>query len=541
MVIKIKDESNDIKQKFLRLLRMAVLFVGLSVMFLQPSTADAHATLLEMEPAERVVAEEPPDELTLTFNEPIEHDLAVVTVYDSSAKVIFSGNPDDGVEKSPELAFSLPELDDGTYTVKWDVISADGHPVDGSYAFSIGEATEGDVKTVSGDDSSEGELILARIIPEGLLLLGAGLFWFGWLAERRGFPSVDTLWKKGRIIGAVFIILGTITELVTYGLSLPPGIIQVIFNGRWELLLQFPFVLMLFAQMLFLMLLFIPGMVRGWYLVLWMMVAVTPAFGGHVWGMKDPFVALVPRVIHQAAIAFWLGALCYIILLFIWKRKEDGQFSWRAFRPFYVYKMMAASGLVVLSGVVMVFLQTGITGVFTDWKSWSLIVIIKVVLTIAMLSMALFQTLKWKKTKIFSTGIIVRSEWIVGLAVIVLGVWMSQIAYPIAVESYDETLKTDDVEADVHIDKLQMGDREMIAVIPEFDGNAPEEVHVEVSMPQHDMGSGELTAEKNDSGDYAIELPFTMSGTWLLEMEATYANDETIEWADEMFIEGKGE
>src|SRR5699024_12004970 len=60
-------------------------------------------------------------------------------------------------------------------------------------------------------------------------------------------------------------------------------------------------------------LLLIPDMVRGWYLAVWALLAIIPAFGGHIWGMKEPLIALIPRIIHQLSIAFWLGALAYII------------------------------------------------------------------------------------------------------------------------------------------------------------------------------------------------------------------------------------
>ncbi len=536
-------KNRRITWRFKRLLHIstiAALFICLYFILFQAPTAEAHATLLEMEPTEKVVIEDTPSALKLRFNEPIEHDLAMVTIYDWNAKPVFTGNPDGNIERAPLLSFSLPELKQGTYTVKWSVVSSDGHPVSGSYAFSVGKPTEGGVKTAGGGGSSEGPLTASRIIPEGLLLLGAGLFWFGFLAERRKFPGLDTIWKSGRRAGAILIILGTIAEFVVYGLSLPPGIIQVIFNGRWELLQQFPFVLMLFAQVFFLLLLFIPGMTRSWYLVLWALVAITPAFGGHVWGMKDPFVALLPRIIHQLTIAFWLGALCYVILLVIWQKKQNTSIAWKEFRPFFVNKMIIASGLVIVSGAVMVFLQTGITAVFTDWKTWSTIVMIKIALTTVMLSMAVFQTLKWKKTGNFTTGRLIRSEWIIGLSVIVLGIWMSQIAYPIAVKTYDETLVDDQVKAAVYINGLKTGDQEMTVGFSKLDGKLPESVLVEVSMPQHDMGSGELKPEREQSGDYTIDLPFTMSGTWLLAITANYPDGEKKEWTDEIFIAGEG-
>ncbi|GAB4074562.1 copper resistance protein CopC [Barrientosiimonas marina] len=523
------------------LANLIVLFMAFFILLSYTPAAEAHATLVEMEPAEDVVADKPPSELMLRFNEPVEHDLAMVNVYDVNAQPVFTGNPDNEEEKSPKLTFSLPELDNGTYTVNWDAVSADGHPVSGTYAFSVGEATESGVNTVDESNGTEGTLIASRIIPEVLILLGAGLFWFAWLAERKGFPGIDVLWSKRRYIGATLLFLGTMAELVTYSLSLPPGIIQVILNGRWELLGQFPFILMLFAQLLFLILLVIPGMERGWYLALWLLLAVTLAFGGHVWGMKDPIIALIPRIFHLLAMALWLGALAYVMLLVISEKRQKTSVDWQAFRPFFVYKMIAASALVVISGVVMVYLQTGITAVFTDWKTWSGVVIAKVLLTMVMGGLALYQTLKWRKRQTFTTRRLVRTEWLVGLAVMILGVWLSQIAYPISVETYDETLVTDNQEAEIHIDELQTGDRTMTASIPELDGEQPESVEAKVTMPQHDMGSDDIKAEENDEGNYTAELPFSMSGTWHLEMTATYSDHEKVKWEDDVYMAGQGD
>src|SRR5699024_4682566 len=99
---------------------------------------------------------------------------------------------------------------------------------------------------------------------------------------------------------SIYFINGMYHVFISFAFAscffIPPGIIQVILNGRWELLLQFPFVLMLFAQIFFLILVFIPGMERIWYLALWLLLAITPAFGGHVWGMENPVLALIPRI-----------------------------------------------------------------------------------------------------------------------------------------------------------------------------------------------------------------------------------------------------
>src|SRR5699024_12746624 len=113
---------------------------------------NAQSVVLEMESAEDVDAEEPQYTFELRFNETIDPYFAMVTIYDWNAKPVFTGNPDGDSELAPLLTFSLPDLKEGTYTVKWNIVSADGHPVDGSYAFSVGKATEGGVKS-AGEDS----------------------------------------------------------------------------------------------------------------------------------------------------------------------------------------------------------------------------------------------------------------------------------------------------------------------------------------------------------------------------------------------------
>src|SRR5690625_2577635 len=70
-----------------------ILCVGLFVLFAPIPTVHAHAALVEMEPAEGAVAKEAPSMLKLRFNEPIEHALATVTVYDSNGTPVYTGHP----------------------------------------------------------------------------------------------------------------------------------------------------------------------------------------------------------------------------------------------------------------------------------------------------------------------------------------------------------------------------------------------------------------------------------------------------------------
>src|SRR5699024_9572154 len=209
-------------------------------------------------------------------------------------------------------------------------------------------------------------------------------------------------------------------------------------------------------------------------------------FWGTCMGNEGAFDRTYPRILHQLSIAFWLGALVYIILLTVWQRKKEAIVDWRTFRPFFVHKMLVASSLVVLSGLVMAYLQAGVTAVFTDWKMWSGVLLIKVSLTLIMGMFAIYQTLKWKKRHTFTTTRLIRIEWGVGLVVLILGIWLSQISYPIAVENYDETITSDHVKADVYIKELKTGDQKMTVHVADLNGEEPESVEAKVKMPQHD-------------------------------------------------------
>ncbi len=98
----------------------------------------AHATLLETTPADRSVVRVSPKTVTLRFSENVEASLGSVRVYDGQARRVDGGElqrPSGDVVEA-----TIPKrLADGTYTVAWRVISADGHPVHGAFVFSVGK------------------------------------------------------------------------------------------------------------------------------------------------------------------------------------------------------------------------------------------------------------------------------------------------------------------------------------------------------------------------------------------------------------------
>ncbi|WP_225626617.1 copper resistance protein CopC [Streptomyces werraensis] len=116
--------------------------------------ASAHAALTGSDPAQGAVVDTAPPQLSLTFSEPVAVGDDSVRVLDPKGERVDKGDPANpsGTTYSVRLVSGLP---DGTYTVAYQVVSADSHPVAGAFTFSIGAPSETTV-AVSAQGSDEG-------------------------------------------------------------------------------------------------------------------------------------------------------------------------------------------------------------------------------------------------------------------------------------------------------------------------------------------------------------------------------------------------
>ncbi|MEW1680564.1 copper resistance protein CopC [Streptomyces sp. NPDC093594] len=116
--------------------------------------ASAHAALTGSDPAQGAVVDTAPAQVSLTFSEPIAVSDDSVRVLDPKGERVDKGAPANpsGTTFSVRLVSGLP---DGTYTVAYQVVSADSHPVAGAFTFSIGAPSETTV-SVSAQGSDDG-------------------------------------------------------------------------------------------------------------------------------------------------------------------------------------------------------------------------------------------------------------------------------------------------------------------------------------------------------------------------------------------------
>ncbi|HEY9371116.1 copper resistance protein CopC [Streptomyces sp.] len=121
-----------------RLLLVAATLLGALLAGAAP--ASAHAALTGSDPKDGAVVAAAPKEVNLTFSEQVAMSGDSIRVLDPSGKRIDTGEIRDLcsgslVRYGVGLRAGLP---DGTYTVAWQTVSADSHPISGAFTFSIG-------------------------------------------------------------------------------------------------------------------------------------------------------------------------------------------------------------------------------------------------------------------------------------------------------------------------------------------------------------------------------------------------------------------
>ncbi|MFD3805435.1 copper resistance CopC/CopD family protein [Streptomyces sp. NPDC058611] len=160
----------------------ATLFTLIALLLGGAGPASAHTALSGSDPTDGTVLKTAPRQVTLTFTES-------VSFSDDSVRVLSPDNERvnprpahqvDGQENTArvELSDGIPQ---GTYTVAWRVVSADGHPISGAFVFSVGRLSEtaAVVATGSPDDTAASRLygFFRYVAYSGLaLLVGAAAF-----------------------------------------------------------------------------------------------------------------------------------------------------------------------------------------------------------------------------------------------------------------------------------------------------------------------------------------------------------------------------
>ncbi|NEA62614.1 copper resistance protein CopC/CopD [Streptomyces sp. SID12488] len=168
----------------------AALLTGLA----GAAPASAHAALTGSAPQQGVVVDKAPTQVTLTFSEKVALSDGAFRVLDPKGKRVDTGKATElsGTTYGVPLHSGLP---DGTFTVAYQVVSADSHPVAGAFTFSIGAPS---VTSVSVSDQTAGGGIVGALYGFGRYVSYAGF-----IVMVGGAAFVLACWQRGSGVRAL--------------------------------------------------------------------------------------------------------------------------------------------------------------------------------------------------------------------------------------------------------------------------------------------------------------------------------------------------
>lgn len=97
----------------------------------------AHAVLVRSTPPHRAVLGQVPERVDLWFNERLEAAYSTVSVWNEAGVQVDARDVTVGPDDPRRLSVTMSGREPGFYTVKYRVLSVDGHIVDSRFSFTV--------------------------------------------------------------------------------------------------------------------------------------------------------------------------------------------------------------------------------------------------------------------------------------------------------------------------------------------------------------------------------------------------------------------
>lgn len=291
---------------------LGALVVAL-VVLLSPSPAGAHASLTTTSPADGGALDTAPTEVRLTFTEDVSATAGAVRVLDRDGERVDRGSVE--VDGTTVVA-PLGDLDDGSYVVAWRVVSADSHPINGSFTFVVGAGDaplDDDLvdSLIGGGDDGPWRVtgVAVRAVGYGGALLAVGLAVFLVHAHDGGAErlSLRRLLRRAAEVGAVGMVLEVpVRAALATGLGpssiTESGVLGQVLGDRVGIGLGVALLLLLFVGV-------DGGRDRILATAAPLVLGAAWAVAGHTATTSPAAVAFLSDALHVAAASVWFGGL----------------------------------------------------------------------------------------------------------------------------------------------------------------------------------------------------------------------------------------
>lgn len=165
---------------------LALISISFLLLF-SASPAQAHVSVIKTVPQYQTTVGQIPEQVVITFNSPLvtlgSKNPNTISVINSDREIVSIGS---AVVEGAQISVQLNQdnVVEGDYTVRYRVVSTDGHGVSGSYHFAVGQ---GQIASQSeeegGSEHGFWHLHLAHVLEGAAALLLIG----GWALYRLRF------------------------------------------------------------------------------------------------------------------------------------------------------------------------------------------------------------------------------------------------------------------------------------------------------------------------------------------------------------------
>jgi copper transport protein len=325
----------------------------------------AHARLLSTDPAEGAVLSRAPAQVTVRFDEVVRVLGGTVVVRNSDRRSVVAGTPR---ASGQTVTIPLRQLPDGDYTVRWRILSDDGHTIEGVFAFAVGAGRSPPTAAlVAQGEGPTAENVLSRWLFLAGLLVAAGVALFLPLAWRPalraagiGTAAEGTIW--GLAFGGFLLAFLGASGLVPHHAGAAT---------RFSLLIEIGGVIAIVGATL--AAIAVVERRVGWLALLAAVALLpVPSIAGHALdpGQIRP-LNVVADVLHVAAAAVWIGGLLALAVALprVTRRFEPAQRA--RFRAVLVPRLSAIGlvsvALIAATGLVRVLSE--LSAVSQLWTS----------------------------------------------------------------------------------------------------------------------------------------------------------------------------
>ncbi|CAM5506520.1 MULTISPECIES: copper resistance CopC/CopD family protein [Streptomyces] len=371
-----------------------LLLAATGLLFAGAGPVSAHAAVTGSAPQQGAVVDKAPTQVSLTFSEKVALSDDSLRVLDPKGKRVDRGDPANltGTTYAVKLHGGLP---DGTYTVTYQVVSEDSHPVAGAYTFSIGAPSQTTV-SVSGRTAGGG-------VVGTLYGFGRYVSYAGFIVMVGGAAFVLACWQRGAgvralqrltVAGWLALTTATLGLLLLRGSYTGTGKVGDIFD--LDLLGQVlqtktgaalvSRLLLLAAAALFIAVLFGAyekredeekrdltfGLAVGGVVVS-AGLAASWAMSEHASTGLQAGIAMPVDIIHLLAVAGWLGGLA-ALLVALYRAPADTPVDASAVRRFSRLAFGSVLALVA-TGIYQSWRQLGSWTAFTDTRYGQLLLV----------------------------------------------------------------------------------------------------------------------------------------------------------------------